>query len=71
MESPNLLQDSSVIAAVHVQVDQLSDEQIHWSSLLLLYSGSDWRIDIIDGVLDEHLFLLSNMLYRFLALHCL
>jgi hypothetical protein len=68
MKSTNLLKDFRKVPVVHIQVNELANEQINRCSLLLLDGGSNWRINVVHGVLNEHTLLLANVLNRLLTL---
>jgi hypothetical protein len=68
MKSTNLLKDFRKVSVVHVQVNEFADEQINRRSLLLLDGSSNWRINVVYGVLNEHSLLLANVLNRLFAL---
>ena len=71
MKPPDLLEDLAVVALGKIHVDQLADEELHWSALLLLDGWSLGRVNIIDSILNEHALCLANVLYRLFALECL
>ena len=68
MESANLPENLAVVSLSQVAVDQLADEEIQGCPLLLLNGRELGRVDVVDGILNQHLLGLANMLHRLLAL---